>query len=130
MATTGSRSQGGKTGTKGSRKGKGRFSFRRGTIDKLSPEARRTVMEKLYQGNFASYPALAAELALLGIQVTKSALHRFGRQFLRQAREFEISQVIGGGKAGTLRKRSGASENAKGTDGQGDLFAPAPTDEE
>lgn len=129
MARTVRGSQGGKAGAKGTRKGKGRFSFRRGTIDKLSPEARRTVMEKLYQGTFASYPALAAELAALGIKVTKSALHRFGRQFLRQVRELEISQVMGGAKGRTVGKPDGASENVRGAADQGDLIAPVRTEE-
>jgi hypothetical protein len=95
MVKTVRRSQGGKTGAKGRRKGETRQSFRRSTIDKLSPEDRLIVMEKLYRGN-ASYPALVEELAGLGIKVTKSALHRFGRQFLEQARQMEISRVIGG----------------------------------
>lgn len=67
---------------------------RRSSIEKLAPEVRRMIQERLYARGFSNYVELTEELRQEGIEVSKSALHRFGKKLERALKELESRDLL------------------------------------
>lgn len=57
---------------------------RRRRIDGLPEDVRRQIDERLVAGGFGGYEALAAWLGEMGLTISKSALHRYGKDLQSQ----------------------------------------------
>lgn len=66
---------------------------RKGKIDGLPPEIRLLIQSKLYERGFKDYAGLVEELSSAGINVSISALHRFGRKFEALVKQAEIDKL-------------------------------------
>jgi transposase-like protein len=66
----------------------------RSSIEKLAPEVRRMIQERLYARGFSNYVELTEELRQEGVEVSKSALHRFGKKLERTLKELESRDLL------------------------------------
>lgn len=78
---------------------------RRAAVDRLAPEVRRMIQERLYTRGFSDYQGLVDELRTEGIEVSKSGLHRFGKKLERALKERETEEM--------LRRSRSAAEGAE-----------------
>lgn len=58
-------------------------------IDRLSPEHKKLLDEKLTTNGFHSYEALAEWLNELGYEIGKSSLHRYGQKLEKSCPPFK-----------------------------------------
>ncbi len=54
---------------------------RKSTVTTLPPEVKTWLDKALVEGNFSGYEALAQALGEKGFSISKSALHRYGKEF-------------------------------------------------
>jgi hypothetical protein len=63
-------------------------------VKKLPPEDRDWLNQALIANSFSGYEALAAQLAERGIDISKSALHRYGSEYEENINRLRASQEV------------------------------------
>lgn len=56
----------------------------RSKIEKLPQAVRKSIDQRLFDNNFSDYVAIADELYAAGHRISKSAVHRYGRELERR----------------------------------------------
>lgn len=85
---------------------------RANAVDKLSPEHKRMLDDKLFDNGFNGYVDLERWLRELGYEISKSAIHRYGQKMERKLNATKIATEMAIHFAENVGDDSGALSNA------------------
>lgn len=69
---------------------------RRNVVETLPPEVRAMIRDLLYQSGFSDYTGLVNELQAQGHNISRSALHRFGKKLQGLIERAETEKMLAG----------------------------------